>query len=134
MENFDMEKYIKVLPPELQEEAKACKSIDELLKLADENAIELPKEAFMAASGDNQRELDIEEMDNVAGGIRAPILELGKAYCPNCKKQLEGNALSCECGWTSVLLDQRPCPCGGFALYYKSMGKYFCAFCGNTLD
>ena len=51
MENLNIEEYIRELPPELQEKAKACKSADELLALAGEKKIPLPDEALEAVAG-----------------------------------------------------------------------------------
>ena len=51
MRNFDLERYIKDLSPELQEKARACKSVAELLKLADENNVELSPDQLEAVSG-----------------------------------------------------------------------------------
>ncbi|MCR4645914.1 MAG: hypothetical protein K5695_10990 [Oscillospiraceae bacterium] len=48
---MDMKKYLEGLSPALQEKAKACKTPAELLKLADENDIELQPEALEAVSG-----------------------------------------------------------------------------------
>ncbi|SEF78251.1 hypothetical protein SAMN04487934_103123 [Eubacterium ruminantium] len=51
MEIFNIESFIKDLSPELQEKARACTTIEELLKFADDNDIEIPKDALEAASG-----------------------------------------------------------------------------------
>ena len=51
MKNFDLESYIKDLSPELQEKARACTSVEELLKLADETKIELKPDQLEAVSG-----------------------------------------------------------------------------------
>ena len=51
MLNFDLESYIKDLSPELQEKARACTSVQELLKLADENSIELSPDQLEKVSG-----------------------------------------------------------------------------------
>lgn len=51
MKNFDLESYIKDLSPELQEKARACTSVEELLKLADENNIELSADQLEAVAG-----------------------------------------------------------------------------------
>lgn len=51
METINIEEYIKDLSPELQEKAKACASIDELLKLAKDNKIPLPDDALEAVAG-----------------------------------------------------------------------------------
>lgn len=48
---MNMKNFLEGLSPELQEKAKACKTTEELLKLADENDIELKPEALEAVSG-----------------------------------------------------------------------------------
>ncbi len=58
MENFNIEEYIRELPPELQEKAKACKSADELLALAGEKKIPLPDEALEAVAGGKVKSTD----------------------------------------------------------------------------
>ena len=55
---MDMENFIKNLSPELQEKARQCGSIDELIALAGEEKVELPDEALAAiagGSGDNSQ-------------------------------------------------------------------------------
>ena len=42
MAKINFEKFIKELPPELQKRARACKSAEELLELADRFGFELP--------------------------------------------------------------------------------------------
>ncbi|MBR1383625.1 MAG: hypothetical protein IJ555_07445 [Ruminococcus sp.] len=49
--NEKFEKYLKDLDPELQEKARACKSLEELTHLAAENDLELPEEALEMVSG-----------------------------------------------------------------------------------
>ncbi len=51
MADFDLEGYIKQFAPELQEKAKACGSVKELLELADKNNVELTPDALEAVSG-----------------------------------------------------------------------------------
>lgn len=51
MANFNLEEYIKDLSPELQEKAKECKSVKELLSLADENNVELPTDVLATVFG-----------------------------------------------------------------------------------
>ena len=51
MNNIDIEKYIRDLSPELQEKARACQTVDELLALAEENNLALPDEAAEAVAG-----------------------------------------------------------------------------------
>ena len=45
------ENYIKDLSPELQEKARACKSLEELAELAAENDAELPEDALEMVAG-----------------------------------------------------------------------------------
>ena len=49
--NENFEKYIEGLSPELQEKARACNSLEEVMELAAENDIELPEDALEAVSG-----------------------------------------------------------------------------------
>jgi hypothetical protein len=49
--NEKFEKYIEGLDPELQEKARACNSLEEVMELAAENDIELPEDALEAVSG-----------------------------------------------------------------------------------
>ena len=51
MENLNIEEYIKDLSPELKEKARACASVEELLKLARENKVPLPDDALEAVAG-----------------------------------------------------------------------------------
>ena len=51
MESLNIYEYIKDLSPELQEKAKACSNIDELMKLARENRVPLPDDALEAVAG-----------------------------------------------------------------------------------
>lgn len=51
MENINIDEYIKDLSPELQEKAKACSSVNELLELARENKVPLPDDALEAVAG-----------------------------------------------------------------------------------
>ena len=65
---MNLEDYIKELSPELQEKARACGSVDELLVLAKENKIPLPDEALAAIAGG----------EDIAGGSCI------KTHCPRC--------------------------------------------------
>ena len=51
MAAFDLEKYLEGLTPEQQAKARACKSVDELLRLADAEDIALPADALEAVAG-----------------------------------------------------------------------------------
>ncbi len=48
---FKIEDYIKDLSPELQEKARACKNMDELMELAGEEGVELSDEALGNVAG-----------------------------------------------------------------------------------
>ena len=48
---MNLENYIKNMPPELQEKARACGSAQELLALAKEAEIPVPDEALEAIAG-----------------------------------------------------------------------------------
>ncbi len=48
---MDIESYIKDLPPELQEKARTCGSVEELLALAKEAKVPIPDEALAAVAG-----------------------------------------------------------------------------------
>ena len=48
---MNVESYIKDLDPELQEKARACDSVQELLALAKEAKVPLPDEALAAIGG-----------------------------------------------------------------------------------
>ncbi len=64
---FDIEEYIKDLTPEQQEKARACKTKDELMKLAADEGVEIPMEALA----------------NVAGGCDTTEL-----YCEDCSSTI----------------------------------------------
>ena len=51
---MDIESYIKNLSPELQEKARACGSVEELLVLAKEEKVPVPDEALAAIAGGDQ--------------------------------------------------------------------------------
>ena len=66
---MDIESHIKDLSPELQEKARACGSVGELMALAKEAKVPLPDEALAAIAGGDDPE---------AGGCKDPI------KCPKC--------------------------------------------------
>ena len=51
---MNLDDYIKDLAPELQEKARACGSIEELLALAKDADVPLPDEALTAIAGGDQ--------------------------------------------------------------------------------
>ena len=51
---MDIESYIKDLSPELQEKARACGSVEELLALAKEEKGPVPDEALATIAGGDQ--------------------------------------------------------------------------------
>ena len=67
---MNLEDYIKDLPPELQEKAHTCSSVEELLALAKEAKLPLPDEALAA----------------IAGGDADPE-NCGNMKCPKCKSK-----------------------------------------------
>lgn len=70
---MNIERYIKDLAPELQEQARACGSVEELLALAKEAKVPVPDEV----------------LETVAGGDAEPV-GCGPRYCPRCdSKNLE---------------------------------------------
>ena len=69
---MDIESYIKDLSPELQEKARACGSVEELLALAKEAKVPVPDEA----------------LEVIAGGVDVEAVGCGKKrQCPNCGSQ-----------------------------------------------
>lgn len=65
---MSLEDYIKDLAPELQEKARTCGSIEELVAVAKEAEIPMPDEALEA----------------IAGGQDIDVVECGKTKCPQC--------------------------------------------------
>ena len=66
---MNLEKYISDLSPELQEKARKCGSVEELLSLAEAEKVPLPDEA----------------MEAIAGGKKHNPKNCGKAAkCPKC--------------------------------------------------
>ena len=55
---MNLEDFIRELSPELQEEARKCGSIEELLELAAEKKVPLPDEALEAIAGGTGAEAD----------------------------------------------------------------------------
>ena len=66
-ETMSLEDYIKDLDPELQEKARACGSVEELLALAKDAKVPLPDEALEAVAGGEDE-----------SGSCIPV------YCPRC--------------------------------------------------
>jgi len=66
---MDIEKYIVGLSPELQEKARACGSVGELLELAKQEGVAIPDEA----------------LSSIAGGDGSEVGDCGDApVCPKC--------------------------------------------------
>lgn len=86
------------LTPEIIEKAKQAKTIEELLKLAEENGIELSSEEAKAyferltKSG----ELSDEELDNVAGGGCSSMSTCARCGYP--LDQIDGQWVCRGCG------------------------------------
>ena len=51
MQKKDVNEYFSGLTPELREKAMACKSVDELLRFADDNDLEVPVDALQGVAG-----------------------------------------------------------------------------------
>ena len=63
-----LEDYIRDLPPEVQEKARACRSLDELLALAEEQGVPVPDD----------------KLETVAGGKKRRPKGCGEITCPKC--------------------------------------------------
>ena len=95
---MDIESYIKDLSPELQEKARACGGVEELLALAKDAKIPLPDEALEAIAGG-----DDDDEDGSCGG---------KVKCPKCgsknvsvKNEAEDVKYKCkDCGYKWYVL------------------------------
>ena len=89
---MDIERYIKNLAPELQEQARACGSAEELIALARDKKIPVSDEALEA----------------VAGGIRQEGVGCKEDRCPHCGSTNVESAdmvtywqeTCLDCGWT----------------------------------
>ena len=55
---MNLEDYIKNLTPDLQEKARACGSVNELLALAKEAKVPVPDDALEAIAGGDQSDLE----------------------------------------------------------------------------
>lgn len=66
---MNIEEYIKGLAPELQERARACEGVEELLVLAKEAKIPIPDEALEAIAG---------------GEDFGPLISDNELRCPKC--------------------------------------------------
>ena len=81
MKKEEIEKYIGELSPELQEKARACKSMNEIYELIAENDVELSDDALEAvAGGCCKSSSEFHQGD--------PVTEYKKALCPSCGQQL----------------------------------------------
>ena len=68
---MNLEDFIKDLSPELQEKARACGSVEELVALAKDAKIPVPDEALAA----------------IAGGDDQEVGSCGDSKCPKCKSK-----------------------------------------------
>ena len=100
---MSLEDYIKDLAPELQEKARACGNVEELLALAKDANVPLPDEALAA----------------IAGGDQPDVGNCKKLACPKC-----GSTNVVECGeegadeGVSILGDLYRCKdCGCIFIY-----------------
>ena len=65
---MNLEDFIKDLSPELQEKARACMNVDDLISLAEEKGVPVPDEA----------------LDAIAGGKGRNLKNCHTLACPNC--------------------------------------------------
>ncbi len=98
MAEFDLEYFIKELPAELQDKAKACKNMTELNEFVAENDIELPEEALdmVAGGGALCGTGDRSEDESPSGNESSPESSgcpkggahkwVKKGYCKECEK------------------------------------------------
>ena len=93
--NTDIEKIISELPAELQEKARACKSIEEFNTFVAENNIELPTDALEYVAGgcgtSSKKNVEVcnkcsTTLTEVPAGLPKPSGT--SKYCPKCKKVL----------------------------------------------
>ena len=86
---MNLEDHIKSLTPDLQEKARACGSVQELLALAKEEGVPVPEEALAAIAGGADSESD---------GCKPPV-----PPCPKCGSDntfFNGYCCQCNnCGW-----------------------------------
>ncbi len=93
---MDLEKYVSQFPEELQEKARACKTVQELLDLATENDLALPAEALTAVAGGCGHKHDWRNLDRKQkwkDGHTNPcyVWEKDKCYCGEIRYTLEVN-------------------------------------------
>ena len=90
---MNLEDYIKDLAPELQEKARACGSIEELVALAKEADVAVPDEALAAIAGGADVEL----------GCSHKTIKCPRCGSTNVKDWLDTGFLYClNCGYTFV--------------------------------
>ena len=76
-----LEKSISGLSPELQEKARACQSMNELLELIAENDVELSDDALEAVAGGCSKSSSYYNQGD-------PVTKHKRATCPLCSQQL----------------------------------------------
>ena len=81
MKREELEKYVGELSPEMQEKARACKTMEELNTLLAENDVELSEDALQAVAGGCSASDDYYKKGD-------PVLQDRKAICPSCGGQL----------------------------------------------
>ena len=87
--DMDIESYIKDLSPELQEKARACGSVKELIALAKDAKVPVPDEALAAIAGGDGTE---------SGGCK-PKIQCPKCGSYNCTITLEFEYTCLNCGY-----------------------------------
>ena len=95
---MNLEDFIKDLEPELQEEARACGSFEELLALAKDAKIPLPDEALAVIAGGDDSEVgycvnpkcprcgsrNTEEIDGAVEGKSGIVFDPARYRCKDC--------------------------------------------------
>ena len=92
---MDNEDFIKSLPPELQEKARACKNVEELATLAKEAGCPLPDEVLA----------------QLAGGAETASRDYGPFQCPNCKSMNTRYRTLPYSGGIEFVCDCKDCGC-----------------------
>ncbi len=92
---MNLEDFISSLSPELQEKARKCGSIDELLSLAEEEKVELPAEM----------------LESIAGGQGQSPKNCNKPKCPKCgsKNTVKTYKEPIKCPWSIEYLKCKDC-------------------------
>lgn len=96
MTNFNVEDFIKNLSPELQEQARMCKSAKEVLELAADNDIELPDEALEMVAG-----------GGCNGPSGTPYCKIHNVACKTVTTGAYGDRIAYECPFCKPIYNQK---------------------------